>query len=338
MAQWWICPADGQVVVDDASISDLDVSTTPPLPTNVHLVFWHGTHGEILYKQSSTASVRQKFLDVTPYVPVFNRWLTAAQNETPPITLAQAKAIKIDLVDSLYNMKRQATIMYISNPWDADDDSVAAMSLTISAMSGSTADATAITAANVSARVDALTESINGVISNFNAALTDAFQDFASTVVNNMKVPANSNFNYISGGFVDAINAGLVVGTAGTPPTFPSGDPPSGGDPGTPGTPSTWDALDHPSLNTMSDPVFSTPSMGSVSAGTGGSPGTTMVQWYITGSVIPTTLTLAQFCGLQQAIKDRRTGLHNQMQGHKNNINAQTTIAGVIAYNILAAW
>jgi hypothetical protein len=104
MAQWWICPSDGQVTIDDASISGLNTS---PVASNVFLLFWHGDHGEIMRKQDATMPVREKFIDPTPYLPIFDRFLLAGENETPPLTLAQAKRIKQSLLESLFNMKRQ---------------------------------------------------------------------------------------------------------------------------------------------------------------------------------------------------------------------------------------
>src|SRR5262245_20107903 len=120
MAQWWICPADGQAVVDDASIMGLDCS---PIPADVRFVFWHGTYGEILRDQSTKFSVRERFLDPSPYVPIFNRFIAASETATPPATLAQAKAIKIAMVQSLFDFKRQAPITTSGGTFNASDTS-----------------------------------------------------------------------------------------------------------------------------------------------------------------------------------------------------------------------
>jgi hypothetical protein len=100
VSEWWICPRDNQVTIDDASIMGIDCSR---IPKNIYLIWWypHSGHGEILYKHSERLPVREPFTDFSPYVGLFNGWMRAALDRAPPISLRQAKFVKSRMVDAL---------------------------------------------------------------------------------------------------------------------------------------------------------------------------------------------------------------------------------------------
>jgi len=110
--------------IDNCVINGL---TFPGLPTNVEMVFWDGTtdRGEIEY--NGAMAIRTPFVDPTPYMAYVNAWILKGQTETPPINLPQAKLIKQDVVETLFNYKRQQPIPVISMGWTfpADDEDAA---------------------------------------------------------------------------------------------------------------------------------------------------------------------------------------------------------------------
>jgi hypothetical protein len=100
VSSWWICPWDNQVVIDDASIMGIDCSA---VPENVYLIWWypHSGQGEILYKHQDRMPIREPFTDFSPYVHLFDKFLIAAMDRVPPISLVQAKLVKSRMVDAL---------------------------------------------------------------------------------------------------------------------------------------------------------------------------------------------------------------------------------------------
>src|SRR3954464_12145231 len=105
--KFWICPWDSQVVIYDASIKGIDCTNLSP---NAYLIQWHGTDGDVLFKHDTATPVRQQFFNPTFYLPQINAWILKSQTLDPPILLAQAKRIKQDFLEILFNLKRQDNI------------------------------------------------------------------------------------------------------------------------------------------------------------------------------------------------------------------------------------
>ena len=110
VSTFWIHRESGTVAVDDAVLKGVDTSS---LPKNVQLVWWYGDKGEIRYTDEDRLPIREPVTDLEPFIPVFNNWMRVAQTPLPTtsgktmpaITLAQAKAVKSDLVRGLYRNK-----------------------------------------------------------------------------------------------------------------------------------------------------------------------------------------------------------------------------------------
>lgn len=110
MSTFWIHRESGTVAIDDAVLKGVDTSS---LPKNVQLVWWYGTNGEIRYTDDDRIPIREPVTDLEPYIQVFNKWILAAKTPLPTtsgktmpgITLAQAKAVKIQLTRGLYYNK-----------------------------------------------------------------------------------------------------------------------------------------------------------------------------------------------------------------------------------------
>src|SRR5215467_15344341 len=159
MSGWWILPSQGRVTVDDATLTGIDCSS---IPADIYLVRWWGDKGkgEILYNHDAQFPVREKFTDLTPYVPLFNEWMSIAESESPPISLSQAKSVKADMIDALFNTKRQAPFHYPVAAgdyyWDASD----------ATMQASTVPAIQ----NLNAKVNEISGKLNSAIPALNGA------------------------------------------------------------------------------------------------------------------------------------------------------------------------
>jgi len=112
VSTFWVHRESGTVAVDDAVLNGIDTSS---LPSNVQLVWWYGASntGEVRYTDSDRLPIRERLPDLEPYVHIFDKWMLAAQTPLPTtsgktmpaITLAQAKAVKNQLVQGLYTQK-----------------------------------------------------------------------------------------------------------------------------------------------------------------------------------------------------------------------------------------
>jgi|SRR5215471_3045682 len=102
MSQWWICPWDNQVSIDDASVFGIDCSA---INKNVYLIWWYGDRGEILYKDRF--AIREPFTDFVPLIRYFNAFISGAQHaDEHPINLVQAKMVKLQMIDALFVLRQ----------------------------------------------------------------------------------------------------------------------------------------------------------------------------------------------------------------------------------------
>jgi hypothetical protein len=114
----------------DGDALELDTSELPP---NVIRVKWNGSEGFIDY---SNLILSQRITDASPYQVYLDRWTTAKLTATPSPILQEAQAIKIGLVNMLYDIKRQADYAYAvaadaSAVWEANDGAMANMAVAV---------------------------------------------------------------------------------------------------------------------------------------------------------------------------------------------------------------
>jgi hypothetical protein len=117
--KFWMQQPGGCMCIDNAVINGIPF---PGLPRNVFMVFWDNGRGEVEYYDA--LSIRTPFTDLTPYLPYVDNFLTAAQHEEQPLNLRQAKAIKNEIIDTLFNCKRQLPVAFDGQDWDGIDESV----------------------------------------------------------------------------------------------------------------------------------------------------------------------------------------------------------------------
>ena len=186
MSTFWIHRESGTVAVDDAVLKGVDTSS---LPTNIQLVWWYGANGEIRYTDEDRLPIREPVTDLEPFIPVFNKWITAAKTPLPTtsgktmpaITLAQAKSVKIQLTRGLYNNK-------FAGLSGSPPDNTASVNASITELTNSTNNAVQ----SLAQQVNNFTLSSDGARSADAAALNTALNTQASGMKQNYD---NIDFN-----------------------------------------------------------------------------------------------------------------------------------------------
>lgn len=100
------------------------------VPANVEIISWGDWVGRIEY--NDRPRVLEEFKDpagaaLMPPIQIpllINSWITNAAALPAPLTLDQAKQIKIDLVEALYFYKRQLPYSYLGYQWTALDEDI----------------------------------------------------------------------------------------------------------------------------------------------------------------------------------------------------------------------
>lgn len=130
--RWWLNTDNKAFSYENALVTGgMDFSS---LPTDIWMVQWIDGQGEIEYQDAdgnNLNGIRENFADVTPWAPFFQQFMILL----PGITLAQAQKIQCDLINELYNDKRELPFHYPvaagDFSWDATDKGITAMSLVV---------------------------------------------------------------------------------------------------------------------------------------------------------------------------------------------------------------
>jgi hypothetical protein len=239
--QFWIAK-DGTVAVSDALFSGIDVSA---LPTNVKMVFWNTDvqSGELLY--SDRVLAREKFTDLSPYLPILNDWIRAASNQlavaTPkadiPLTITQAVTIKSSLVDGLFVSKRQAPIVLSGQTYDGSDAETAAMSNAVNASSPAAINlALAALTASVNTAASQAVTNVNTETALFNTDLHTDVTDVAN--VNSLAFGVSAAISFpIDIGLLATTQPSIAAASVPATITAPTVDGPTISWPNTSGAP-----------------------------------------------------------------------------------------------------
>jgi hypothetical protein len=273
-----IARSEGVVSIDNQPLA---IDTTP-VPSIVSIVAYDCSGGAGNIEYNDRLRLLEPFIDVTPYVSLVNAWLTAA--ELVAISLAQAKQVKIGLVDGIFNSKRQLPIMTQGNTWDATDQSLLGMQSSVMAwdVAGAVTVADAILSDNVN-KVQYLGAMPVGVAASAAVATTGTVSYYDAGVDSG----ATSTFaTGASGGGVT--QQPVVVASKGGVDSAPLSQP----------------TIDWPPLN----------------------------------STVMVRMSMANMRALITSIQTRRTSLQNTQIAKKNAINALTTVAAVIAYDVTTGW
>ena len=354
--RWWLQTDPPCIMsVDNASVKGMDFSELIIDDPDLWMVQWTEGKGEIERQSIIDGSgdgdanlngLREQFYDITPYVPLFQQFLTRMQAKA--LLLSQAKKIQIELIQQLFESKRQLPIHYPVAAgdywWDASDVGPMAVN-------------TSTTAAD-------LVTAVNGVISNVNNIVNYLNANLVPTINANIVVPGNLGVYYHNNQTIyyaniietaawNAINAVefflnyTLIGSLGTPantlnyqlqskalgePAYSVASPGLGGNMG--GIQGTVQPYTIPTLPAST-------SFANVHALTWTNISQVQlssVQWIPLGATAPVNLTPAESKGLMDAINNRTKALQSVKTTKIAQVNALTTVPAVINYDVLAGW
>lgn len=355
--------------VDNASVKGMDFSDLVIDDPDLYMVQWTDGKGEIERQEIIDGSgdgdrnlngLREAFIDVTPFAGTFQQFLIRMKAKN--LLLDQAKKIQIELINELFNSKRQLPFHYEIAAgnywWDASDGSMfAAMAPAIQ---------------NVTATTNALVAALNTLIANINANIITIANTGISPIGNTLVAQINSNvvglgnaaFGQIDaimtgevttnivnqgnalithlndvvlsvyGGTVISVNYGLraalsIEGGTYTVPAGISGDIAH--------TTAVFSSLDANPYR-MSSVTGTFVNMITI-PGAGVPPvSTSNVLWIPIGATEPVTVTPAEQAAILQGIAARTNELNLVRNQKIAEVNALDTVDDVIAYDILADW
>ena len=347
--------------VDNASVKGMDFSELIINDPDLWFVHWTEGKGELERQEIIDGSgdgdnnlngLRENFIDVTPYVPLFRQFLERMKAKA--LLLDQAKKVQVELIMELFNSKRQAPYHYIIAAgdywWDASDgtmysatipaiqNTVAKLNEVIGRLNGlvpsiNSSDASIIAQSN--SLVGAINANIVGPANNAFATIEQIHNNIDAYVVG----PGNNVIGYINGVIVASMNGSLMKGLL----TFPVGESMVNDYAARPGlasaVPGCVDGFNYIGDNpyacsylsaSFSPPAISWSNIGNVT--------TTNVQWIPIGSSTPVPVTPAESAAILQGITERT----NQLNAIKNQkiteVNALTDVDDVIAYEVLEDW
>jgi len=307
--------------------------------------------------------LREDFYDVTPYVPLFQQFLERMQAKN--LLLDQAKKVQIDLIKQLFESKRQLpyhhTIAAGDYWWDATDSSL------YSSTAGGL-QSTNVKVNELASKLNSLVTLVNqyvvdgvntGIVPVGNATISQVnsvvVNGVNTTVVNGL----NSIFSALAGeinngityngnltiGFINnTINAKLDASIARInfnigETTYYVAAPGLAPAETMPDVPYTFGLVSTYSLsyiNSITPGTFAqvtyvpwTPVGGVVPAN---------AQWIPIGSTVPVNVTPDEQTAILTGIADRTNELFIIKNQKIGEVNALTTVAEVIAYDVLADW
>jgi hypothetical protein len=212
--RFWMVRHVGAMSVDNTNVTGMDFTD---LPANVSVVEWKSGVGEMEY--DDRPRLRENFIDVTPFCPFFQQFMTLL----PGITLGQAKKLQCDLIDVLFDSKRQMPYAYAiaagNYTWDATDGSVAHMAaITIPSITGSVAGGSgslvdqinnqnASLVAQLNSQKGSLVSQINVTITSFNSNIESAGDALVSAINSSITNAVNAGFNEVNSEIAAQINA-----------------------------------------------------------------------------------------------------------------------------------
>jgi hypothetical protein len=326
--------------VDDV-YADMDTSA---LATNIVRVQWRETVG---YLYLTTATLQQKITDPSPYQSFLNSWATARLAASPPLQLADAQQIKLELIDYLYDIKRQAPYAYTvaagAYTWEATDGALANMSAAaIPAVVGGTSSGSSSLVSAINSQHTSLVNDINNnVVGGVNGTLVNAIN---SAIV----AQGNTEFNsLVSVGnqlcdFIDNTMLGVIAGqTISGPNTINNRLQHNASS--NAGTPGFSGAIVHVTEiwavgSYMSNITGGVAGVGTYPIGSGSGPGTATFQWTPIESATPVTISLTEAGAIMSGITSRRATLLTTRKNKKSAVQAMTDINAVIAYDATAGW
>jgi hypothetical protein len=361
--RWWLQTNPPYLMsVDNASVSGMDFSNLLVAEPDLWMVHWLEGKGEIERIELDAANVasnlnglRESFYDVTPYVDLFDQFLTLLQPKN--LLLDQAKKVKIDLIKQLFESKRQMPFHYPIAAgdywWDATD----------SGLFSSTAGGLQTTTVKVNEVIDRLNgliglitsylvtplnannpthgNLISQINSNIQAAINGVFASMAGEVSTNITQVGNLTITHINDTVLGVSGGGDTINGKLHNTFFPAPDP--GFHAAAPGidfdivhNSYTFGGISTYSITGVSPGAYSTFSAIPWTNVSHVSPAN--AQWIPIGSTTPVNVTPDEQTAILKGIADRTNALFVIKNQKIGEVNALTTVGAVIAYDVLAGW
>lgn len=187
--RWWLNTDHKSFSVDNAAVRDMDFSSLDP---SIWMVQWIDGKGEIERQTAdgdNENGLREAFYDVTPYADFFDQFL----QKLPLLTLPQAQKVKIDLINLIFDSKRQLPFHYpVASGdywWNASDDTMGA---------------------STNAALQNTITKVNELVSRLNALVNSLLNGQLVAEIN-ANVVSGANANVVAG-----VNAAITAYNSGT--------------------------------------------------------------------------------------------------------------------------
>jgi hypothetical protein len=353
--------------VDNSSVLGMDYSALLEAMPNLWMVQWIEGKGEIEYQTGDGKNLnglRENFIDIVPYAPCFTQFLSLIYG----LTIEQAKKVKIDLINEIYNAKRQAPYHYPVAAgdywWDATDASsavnpaaslqtiISTLNTLINKVNALAGEINSIvvtqTNANIAAKTNVVITNLNNMVTHINSSIVSPGNSFISDyntytvkVLNDNLVPyVNTTLVGSNGVPANTLNYKLQTGTASL-----GGDPPQSVTAATPGLsgnigiigfgfPATGQAFSvlgdsFAGVNGIAGVNWSTmPTVGALPGG----------MFLPIGATVPVPLTSAEIAAIQNGIALRAQDLNVKRNTKVIAVNAMTNIGAVVVYDVTTGW
>jgi len=293
-----ILRAENKVVVDNA-VASVDCSA---LPANVGIVVYQEVNGKLEY--NDRPPLRTPFTDPSPYQALINSWINYFAAQTPPLTLAQARQVKSDLVEGIFHSKRRLPYTYNSWQYEATDEAVSNLDLLVQQTLTVSVTGTYTTAVNNA--LAQLTSDINTYIVNYNNTTAGNTNSWAGVMNTNWARVAK-----VGGSGADQ----LYVYVPGASPNFAP----------------TYAGFGV--MTALTAPTVTTPGSGSGSMTHSGN-----ITYRPLNATAPQTIPATDAAAALTAIANRRNSLNSDRLSKQAAINALATIAAVVAYDATTGW
>jgi len=370
--RWWMhFDPPVNMCVDNAVISGMDFSELLVDDPDLYHINWQEGRGEIERQivdandgqGANLNGLREQFVDVTPYVPIFQQFLTRLKDKD--LLLDQAKKVQVDLIKVIFEVQRQAPYHYPVAAgdywWDASDDAMFAGSLptiqnTItkineiiarlnSAIPGLNSIDSSIVSqinSNVVAIGDQLVASINWRIVNQwdpnSISLRDEINNGITTNGNLARNHINDTILGDAGSGTNTINVKLQ----GTTRDLGDGSYQYYASPGLSASigKNTWPFanVSNYTVSQLTDDFLTISYGGGVSWTPITDVAATNVQWIPIGHTSAVPVTPPEASAIMQGIANRTNQLVLIRNQKIAEVNALTTVDDVIAYDVLADW
>jgi hypothetical protein len=344
--RWWMHFDPPYIMsVDNASVKGMDFSTLLATDPDLWMVQWQDGKGEIerqdVDADENLNGLREQFIDVVPYAPTFQQFLMRMQAKA--LLLPQAKKVDVDLIRQIFESKRQLPFHYPVAAgnywWDAADETLfastaAQLQNAIASINGLVAAVNSLVT-SVNAKDQAIVDQVNSNVVAKGDALTTAHDAFLNAVTSGIYEPLYyfvAHVNGLIGDHYDYDNPGMnTLNNKLNEIRFTGLNAPPGGV-----LPQFNNTVTGPGTNY--GPDFVNVAHSDIAWTPLPNVATTNAQWIPIGGTAPVSVTPAEQAAIMNGIAARTNALNVKKNIKIAEVNALTTVAAVIAYDVTTGW